>query len=320
MQRRATLALLVPAYNAAKFLPRLFQSVAAQAQPFDEIWVYDDCSSDDTAAVAQQWGAKVVRGDVNRGTVYGKTSLVQMTGCDWVHFHDSDDELLPGFVERAHQWMAKDSFDIVVFGCDQRDEISGLIEHTAIHDAEKLAKDPVGYTISTKINSISSIYRRTAFIAAGGFDSDPEVLYNEDVATHCSLARASLRFTADPDVFMFCWRRAGSMSNGNPVKCTRAEYKVLVKAWKHDTDSKHGLEISERLWAVATIAATHLDWETADASARLAYKLSGSAKSSSNLFRVLSAVWPTMALRLREWLIRALKPQYRVGCPGWRRR
>ena len=173
MQRKATLALLVPAYNAAKFLPRLLESVGAQTQPFDEIWVYDDCSTDDTAAVARQWGAQVVRGDVNRGTAYGKTILVQKTGCDWVHFHDSDDELLPGFVERAHQWMAKDSFDMVVFGCSQRDEVTGLIEDTVIHDAQKLAADPIGYTISTKINSISGIYRRTAFIAAGGFDLDP---------------------------------------------------------------------------------------------------------------------------------------------------
>ena len=320
MQREATLALLIPAYNAAEFLPRLLGGAHAQTRPFDEIWVYDDCSTDGTASVAQQWGAKVVRGDVNRGCSYGKNALAEKTGCDWVHFHDADDELLPGFVERAHEWMAKDAFDVVVFGCVQRDEITGQAEHTAVHDAQKLAEDAVGYTISTKLNAISGIYRRTAFLAAGGFDLDPEVLYNEDVAMHCSLARAGLRFSADPDVFMIYWRRAGSMSNANRVKCVRAEHKVALKAWAHDRASRYGTEISERLWAVATIAAAYLDWETADASARLAYKLRGPAKSSSGLFRVLSALWPTMALRVREWLIRALKPQYRIGYPGWRRR
>ena len=114
-------------------------------------------------------------------------------------------------------------------------------------------------------------------------------------------------------------RRASSMSNGSPVKCTRAEYKVLVKAWKHDLESRHRPELSERLWAIATMAATYLDWETADASARLASQLGGPARSYSGLFKVLSAVWPTMALRVREGLIRLLKPQYRIGYPGWRR-
>lgn len=320
MQRQATLALLVPAYNAAEFLPRLLGTAKAQTRPFDEIWVYDDCSSDDTAAVARQWGAKVVSGDVNRGCSYGKNTLAAMTGCDWIHFHDADDELLPGFVERAHRWMAEDGADVVVFSCLQRDEITGQVEHTAIHDAQRLSEDAVRYTISTKLNAISGLYRRTAFLAAGGFDLDPGVLYNEDVAMHCSLARAGLRFTADPDVFMVYWRRAGSMSNGNQVKCLRAQLNVLVKAQSHDRASRYGAELSQGLWGVATSAATHLDWQTADASARLAFKLGGPARSYSGLFKVLSAIWPTMALRVREWLIRLLKPQYRVGYPGWRRR
>jgi len=320
MQPRATLALLVPAYNAASFLPRLLGTARTQSQPFDEIWVYDDCSTDDTAEVARQWGASVITGDVNRGCSYGKNTLAQRTGCDWIHFHDADDELLPGFVERAHQWMAKDTVDVVVFGCISKDEATGQVEHTAIHDAQKLAEDPVGYTISTKLNAISGLYRRSAFLAAGGFDLDPEVLYNEDVAMHCSLARAGLRFSSDPDIFIVWWRRAGSMSNNNRLKCVRAEHKVLLKARAHDRESRYRAEISGRLWEVATTAATHLDWETADASAKLASQLRGPARSSSGLFRALSALWPTMALRLREWLIRLLKPQYRAGYPGWRRR
>ena len=65
--RERFLALLIPAWNAAAWLPRLLASAAAQTEPFDEIWVYDDASSDDTAAIAERLGARVVRGDVNAG-------------------------------------------------------------------------------------------------------------------------------------------------------------------------------------------------------------------------------------------------------------
>ena len=51
-----SLSLLIPAYNAARFLPRLLASAHAQTDRFDEIWVYDDCSTDDTAAVAASLG------------------------------------------------------------------------------------------------------------------------------------------------------------------------------------------------------------------------------------------------------------------------
>jgi glycosyltransferase involved in cell wall biosynthesis len=315
-----TLALLIPAYNAANFLPRVLRTASAQTRPFDEIWVYDDCSTDDTAKVASQLGAKVVRGDVNRGCSHGKNTLASLTKCDWMHFHDADDELLPGFVARAHQWMEKDANDVVVFGCAQRSEATGQYESSAIHDAQSLSADPVGYTIRTKINANCGLYRRSAFLAAGGFDTDPEVLYNEDVAMHCSLARAGLRFTADPEVMMIYWRREGSMSNANQVKCSQAQYKVLSKSNAFDRVHKYRAEIAERLWDVATASASFLDWETADASGRLAFQLDGRAKSQTRLFNVLSLAGPKIALRVREWLIRLTKPQYRIGYPGWRRK
>ena len=57
-----TIALLIPAHNAESFLPRLLRSAHAQREPFDEIWVYDDCSTDNTALVAEGFGARVLRG------------------------------------------------------------------------------------------------------------------------------------------------------------------------------------------------------------------------------------------------------------------
>ncbi len=67
-----TAALLIPAWNAAAWLPRLLASAAAQTTPFDETWVYDDASCDDTAAVAERLGALVIRGQTNVGCSAGK--------------------------------------------------------------------------------------------------------------------------------------------------------------------------------------------------------------------------------------------------------
>lgn len=315
-----SLALLIPAYNSSPYLARLFKSIAEQTQPFDEIWLYDDCSSDDTAEMARAYGAKVVRGEVNRGCSHAKNALASMTSCEWLHFHDADDEILPRFVECARAWMAKDEHDVVVFGSMEREHGTGRLLAQEWHDNDALSADPVRYTISRKISANAGIYRRTAFLAAGGFDTDRDVLYNEDVAMHCALARAGLRFAAEPTVLMINWRRPGSMTSADPARCLRAHHRVMVKALEHDRRNAYHQEIAESLWNNATSAASVLDWRTADASARLAFRLGGRPHRQSRLFRTLCLLGPRIALRLREGLIRLIKPQYRAGYRGWRLR
>jgi glycosyltransferase involved in cell wall biosynthesis len=317
--RRATLALLVPAYNAAKFLPRLLSSAQGQARPFDEIWVYDDCSSDDTSSVALSYGAKVVRGDVNKGCTAGKSILVEQTSCDWIHFHDADDVLLPDFVSASEKWMAEDACEVVVFSCEERWDHSNELISLSSPDDGRLRSDPIRYTISDKINAISGLYRRSAFLAAGGFDLDANVLFNEDQALHCHLARAGLKFRGDKTIASLNFRQHASMSNSNQAKCVRAHYHVMLKALAHPSGEANRDVIAERLWHVVAGAAAYMDWQTADAAAALAMKIAGtSAGPSGKLFKSLCKISAPAAIRLREGLIRSLKPRYRAGYPGWR--
>ena len=318
MTRRPTLALLIPAYNASNFLPRLLASAVAQTEPFDEIWVYDDCSTDDTVAVAEQLGASVVRGDINRGCSHGKNTLVQRTNCDWVHFHDADDLLLPNFVWLARRWMASSAFDVVAFGCEERDAESGEVISVSKPDHQALNSDPVGATIRCKINSISGIYRREAFIRAGGYDLDPLVLYNEDEAMHASLARAGIRFGADPTVTVVNFRRANSMWTANMSRCIAARYHVLLKTFHSGVSPTQRQALAQELWGVAGVAASCLNWETADAAAALAMQLAGpSGASATSIFKALCRISPWLALRAREASIRMFRPATRTGCPAW---
>jgi len=303
-----TLALCVPAYNAAEFLPRLLESARAQTVAFDEVWVYDDCSSDDTGEVAAAFGARVVRGDVNRGCSFGKNALAQRTTCDWIHFHDADDALYTNFVEQARKWMRDDAPDVVLFGYE---EVEG--ERRAINrfDSEALRADPLAYAIRNPINTICGIYRRRAFVAAGGFDLDPQVLYNEDKAMHCRIARAGLSFAADPAVTVINYRRPNSMSLANQQKCSRAQYQVMRKMAGAVAD-RYAADISEMLWKTATAAASFLDWQSVDDCLKLARALKREVPSDLEpSFKLLCRCNPHLAFRVRELMIRLLKPRLR---------
>jgi glycosyltransferase involved in cell wall biosynthesis len=314
-----TIAMLVPAYNAAACLPRLLESAARQTERFDEIWVYDDCSNDKTAEIAEGYGTRVVRGAVNRGCSHGKNALASLTTADWLHFHDADDELYPNFVTLARRWMADARFDVVLFPYEERDEATGELLANFFFAADKISNDARSYSICNQINPFCGLYRREAYIQAGGYDEDPLVLYNEDVAMHIRLAFAGLKFATESKISIINHRRLNSMSASSRLKCLQAHYNVMRKTAKIEGADLYAADIAERLWQAVSGLAAELDWRTADQAAALAMQLAGPpATRSGQIFNALCHLSPRLALRIREGLIRAFKPHLRHGYPGWR--
>lgn len=312
----ASLSLLIPAYNAAAFLPRLLSSAHAQTSPFDEIWVHDDCSTDDTAAVAEAYGARVLRSPVNRGCSAGKNALAQLVETDWMHFHDADDELLPNFVSSSREWMDRNDRDIVLFDYEQRDNETGSSLGVATFDNAKLEADARQYAIATQINPFCGLYRRSAFLAAGGYDEDPLVLYNEDSAFHIRMAFAGLRFSAAREVGVVNYRVSGSMSANNARKCALAQYHVMRRTWERNDAQPFAREIGENLWKVSGILASVGAWKESRAASTLAATVHPpTARVGKLWFRALASLNPAAAVRVREAAIRWLKPHLRTR-PG----
>ncbi len=310
--RRPSLSLLIPAYNAAWCLPRLLASAHKQTCPFDEIWVYDDCSTDDTAAVAERYGAKVLRGTVNVGCSVGKNVLARHVKTDWVHFHDADDELLPNFVELAHKWIEKDEVDVVLFAYEYRDNETGELLAINRFDDTELRADPRRYAIVRQINPFCGLYRRARIVASGGYDEDPQVLYNEDVAFHIRIAFAGLTFAAEGEVSIINYRVRKSMSAANGARCVLAQFEVMRKCLNISGSSIYHKEIGQSLWNIAAQTAVYDKWDTVKASAELAAKLAPPSPTSGRAwFRIVAQASPYMAIKLREFGIRMLKPHLR---------
>jgi biofilm PGA synthesis N-glycosyltransferase PgaC len=97
---------IVPAYNEAESVGETVRSLREQTSPAAEIIVVDDCSSDDTAAVAEAAGAKVLRPARNTGSKAGaqtfalptvRTELVMAVDADTTLATDAIERLLKSF-------------------------------------------------------------------------------------------------------------------------------------------------------------------------------------------------------------------------------
>lgn len=313
---QTTLALCVPAFNAAGHLPRLFESVRQQTVPFDEVWVYDDASTDGTAAVAAQYGARVVRGQVNQGCSAGKNNLLAQVGTAWVHFHDADDTLAPEFVSRAKQRIASGDFDVLMFDYEQVEESTGARMSRSDFAASDLLKDPVRYMLANTVNN-GGVYSVVLLRQTGGFDLDPAVRYNEDRAFHLRLAEAGARFAFEPYVGSRFYFNPRSMSASNRARCCLASHEITQR-FAARQPGKFQAEVSELAWQNAACLASSLEWDGADSCVDLAYRTSGRIpKSASPLFKLLCFINPYLAIRIREALIRLFKPRHRKGYPAW---
>jgi glycosyltransferase involved in cell wall biosynthesis len=308
----SSVTLCIPAFNAAAYLPTLLSSAFAQNPPFNEILVYDDCSSDNTIAIAESYGARVIRGNVNRGCSYGKNQLASHAKSDWLHFHDADDDLYPNFGKAVNNWIIShgNNYDVLLLSFNYFDASSGKLLATAVHDNDELHADALKYAINHKIVNFG-VYKRLAFLNVGGFDLDPDVLYNEDNALHQHLAKSNLKFDALSEVTCINYRYDVSMSASNNLKCQRSNYFVLKKT-AAGYGQRYATELSTKFWDCATGLATENDWEfvrnCADEIKKLGVK---PTITGSSVTKLLASLDHFFALWLREMMIRVFKPYLR---------
>jgi hypothetical protein len=215
--------------------------------------------------------------------------------------------------------MENTEVDVVLFPYEERDDTTGNHMAYRSFDATDVARDPCSYAIRKQINPFCGLYRRAAFLRAGGYDEDPLVHYNEDVAMHVRLAFAGLTFASEGEVAIINHRRPNSMSAANRLKCLQAQYQVMRKTAERDSENRYSGEITAKLWDIIGGLCSELDWRTADEAAALAMQLAGPrVAQAGTTFKAMCWLSPWLALRGREWLIRGLKPRLRDGRPGWR--
>ena len=204
------ITLLVPCYNAARFLPRLHAAVAALTVPFTRVLCYDDGSTDDTVAVARALGLEILTGNPNRGVAHARNRLVAAARTEWIHFHDADDLIAPAYLARLAPWC-DDRHDVVSCDADWIGETHRELVIAWRYDPSALAAAPFPHLLAHAMGLNSSIIRRTAWDRIGGCDETLTMW--EDADVHIRLARDGARFHHEPAILTWSLRRSESFSH-----------------------------------------------------------------------------------------------------------
>jgi glycosyltransferase involved in cell wall biosynthesis len=94
---RALVSILIPAYNADRWIANTIESALGQSWPRKEIIVVDDGSTDRTLAVARQFESNEVRvvTQPNQGAAAARNRAFSLSRGDYIQWLDADDLLSP---------------------------------------------------------------------------------------------------------------------------------------------------------------------------------------------------------------------------------
>jgi glycosyltransferase involved in cell wall biosynthesis len=88
---KLSVSVIIPAYNRALIIGRAIESALSQTYLPAEIIVVDDGSEDQTQEIVRAFpGVRYIR-QANTGAAQARNNGVELAGCDYVAFLDSDD-------------------------------------------------------------------------------------------------------------------------------------------------------------------------------------------------------------------------------------
>lgn len=104
----ALVSVLMPCYNAERWIGAALESVLAQTWPAVEVIVVDDGSTDASLAVATRYVRRGVRveSQENRGAAAARNTALRLATGDFIQYLDADDLLAPDKIERQVRGLA----------------------------------------------------------------------------------------------------------------------------------------------------------------------------------------------------------------------
>jgi len=117
-----SVSVVVPTYNRQKTIERAIVSVLKQTHPVHEIFIVDDCSTDNTVHIIQEFvkhdsRIKLLRHERNKGAQAARNTGIRNATGEWIAFLDSDDEWLPNRLQAGFDLQKREGFKVIHSEC-----------------------------------------------------------------------------------------------------------------------------------------------------------------------------------------------------------
>ncbi len=177
-----SVAVIIPTFNRAAFLPKALDSVLAQTYPPAEIIVVDDGSLDETIEVLDRYqgNIRILHLDENRGVSFARNRGIEAARSRWIALLDSDDYWQPEKLKRQVEYHRVHPG----LRISQTDEI-WIRGGRRVNPRRKHTK-PAGHIFKVSlplclISPSAVMFEKTLWTEVGGFDENLPVCEDYDL-------------------------------------------------------------------------------------------------------------------------------------------
>ena len=219
-------SILIPVYNAEKYLSNCMASILPQVRPEDEIILCNDASTDGSLAICQKYAAlypdtvKVITNEKNEKQLLTRRHLFSASTGDYLFCVDADDELEENALSALSDAIQISKADMIVFNaiCIHMNHTKEVFKPqlTANHLYTETDKSDVFHAVfqNAYLNPMwIKVFRRGLLDDSIDYSPWKELTIGEDLFQSYPLFdRASSIYYLDRTIYKYM-KREGSMTN-----------------------------------------------------------------------------------------------------------
>ena len=220
------ISVIIPVYNTESYLDECIRSIVNQSYSDLEIIIIDDCSTDNSGSVIDQWAQRdsrilAIHNEKQCGVSFSRNLGIKRARGEYLSFVDSDDYTDPLMYEHLLKIMEKYSVDLVIFPWltvtdDTIEETNLKIEDTMVCTGEEATNICLPAIRRGVVNMFSwnRLFRRSLIIREAGSEIlfDTGINYCEDVVWQTELLPdvEKVVFCGEPLYFYRNFRKGNS--------------------------------------------------------------------------------------------------------------
>lgn len=154
------ISIITPTYNCGKYIGETIESVLRQSYKNWEMIIVDDCSTDNTKQIVENYvnsdsRIKYHALKKNSGAAIARTEAMRLAKGKYIAFLDSDDLWLKNKLERQLSFMKKNEYAFTCTAYEQIDECGNLLNRTI---KSKAKTDYNGILLSCPVGNSTVMY------------------------------------------------------------------------------------------------------------------------------------------------------------------